>query len=288
MSAMDTAGFVVDASMFDASSGSDVLSNASGDGATDADLTLALKVAYNGSSFCGFAKQPGCPTIQGSLEEALRTVFRHQVDTTCAGRTDSGVHALGQVVSFDIAREEIADRSFSNLLRSLNALTADGISVMSVIERPKGFSARFDAKARVYKYFFALAPFEPLFMEGFSWHTGSLHEAAMADASKHLLGEHDFKSFCIAKSAIDKPTCRYIEDISFKRRSILSDEVLEMTIVGNAFLHSMVRTIAGSLVDVGKGRRPAHWMLDVLEARDRKAAGQTAPAKGLVFWDVRY
>ena len=110
----------------------------------------------------------------------------------------------------------------------------------------------------------------------------------MQAGADYLIGEHDFKSFCLAKSANNKPTCRYIAEISFEKMNIFEDEILAMSIEGNAFLHSMVRTIAGSLVTIGKGKRASSWMSEVLNAQDRRAAGECAPAKGLVFWEVVY
>ena len=201
---------------------------------------------------------------------------------------DSGVHAVGQVVSFDVECAELEQRSEANLLRSLNALTAEGITIKQMDRKPFGFSARFDAKARRYRYFFSTSVTPPLFMNDFSWHIGPLDVEAMQAGADYLIGEHDFKSFCLAKSAIDKPTCRYIAEISFEKMNVLADEIVVMDIEGNAFLHSMVRTIAGSLVAVGKGRREPFWMDEVLRATDRRAAGECAPAKGLVFWEVVY
>lgn len=259
-----------------------------GDGTVPFDLTLAMKVAYDGAPFCGFAKQPGKPTVQGEVEHALQLLFKREVETTCAGRTDSGVHAIGQVISFHILREELRGRSMRTLLRSMNALTADRIIVKGIREMPLGFSARFDAKARVYKYFLAVAPYEPLYMFDYSWHTGPLDVDAMDEASRALIGEHDFKSFCVAQSAIGRTTNRCVDRISFDRTDVLEDELVVVTIEGNAFLHSMVRTITGSLVAVGKGKRKPSWMASVLAATDRKAAGETAPAKGLTLWDVIY
>lgn len=250
--------------------------------------TYSIKVAYNGAPFCGFAKQPGLPTVQGEIESALALLFRRDVETVCAGRTDSGVHARGQIVSFDIAPDEFRGRSFHTLCKSMNALTADGISVVSWDRRNQGFSARFDAKHREYRYFFSVEETTPIFTEPFSWHTGELDIDSMQKASRYLLGEKDFKSFCMAISAKDRPTCRNVMEISFYESVIMEERTAVMKIIGNAFLHSMVRAIAGTLVTVGKGRRSPEWVRDVLAARNRSAAGETAPAKGLVFWDVAY
>ena len=115
-----------------------------------------------------------------------------------------------------------------------------------------------------------------------------LDVAAMEAGARHLIGEHDFKSFCMAASAVGKPTCRYVDEISFRRESVMGEELLVVKIVGNAFLHSMVRTIIGTLALVGKGKRDASWVASVLEARERSAAGENAPAAGLTLWSVDY
>lgn len=254
-----------------------------------ANRTLSMKVAYHGAPFAGFARQPGLETVQGSIEGALATVFRVPVETVCAGRTDAGVHGRGQVVSFTVAEELLRDRTGRSLQRSLNALTHDAIAVSDVRRRPEGFSARFSAVEREYRYFIALGEVPPLFMADFSWHVGRpLDIGAMEQAAGFLVGEHDFKSFCLAASAQGKSTCRNVHSIGFEVQEVLGEPVLVVTVRGNAFLHSMVRTIVGTLVLVGKGLRPPEWVAEVLAARDRRAAGENAPARGLVFWAVTY
>ncbi|MDO4291036.1 MAG: tRNA pseudouridine(38-40) synthase TruA [Eggerthellaceae bacterium] len=251
--------------------------------------TLSLTVAYNGAPFCGFARQPGQLTVQGELEHALGLLFRREVATVCAGRTDAGVHARGQVVSFDVSEEELRDRTPRSLLRSLGALTHDAVAVRAVEERPRGFSARFDAVSREYRYFICVDETPPVFMRDFSWHIPKpLDVAAMEQAAAHLIGEHDFKSFCLAASAKDKPTCRNVNEVSFARERVMGENMLVVKVVGNAFLHSMVRTTVGTLAMVGRGQREPDWVCDVLAARDRSAAGENAPAQGLVFWQVNY
>jgi tRNA pseudouridine38-40 synthase len=250
---------------------------------------LSATLAYNGEPFCGFARQPGLLTVQGELESALALLFRREVLTTCAGRTDTGVHARKQVISFDVAEDELAGRTFANLGRSLNALTHDGISVACVEARKDGFSARFDAKMREYKYFICTQPQPPIFMHDFSWHVAhELDVDVMGVAASHLIGEHDFKSFCMAASAVGKRTFRYVDEISFAHECVMGEEMLVITVKGNAFLHSMVRSIVGSLVAVGRGKRTPDWIADVLAAKNRSAAGENAPAKGLVLWNVVY
>ena len=251
--------------------------------------TAALTLAYRGAAFSGFARQPGQLTVQGELEGALELLLRRPVETTCAGRTDAGVHARGQVVSFYVSGGELAGRTDRSLLRSLNALTHDDISVRAIDYKPAGFSARFDAKVREYRYFFSVGAAPPVLARDLSWHVGErLDVPAMEEASRCLIGEHDFKSFCLAASAEGKPTCRRVDELSFAEDEIVGEPVVVMRIVGNAFLHSMVRTIAGTLAVVGRGRREPSWVADALAACDRRAAGETAPARGLVFWGVRY
>lgn len=252
--------------------------------------TVALTVAYDGTPFCGFARQPGQLTVQGSIEQALRTLYRRDVDTVCAGRTDAGVHARAQVVSFDLSDEELAARPARSLKRSLNALVDDRIAVTAVQEAPAGFSARFDAVERVYRYFIFTGDYRPVLMADRVWHLPKpLDVDAMRAGAAHLIGEHDFKSFCMAVSAEGKPTCRNVSSIDVDCVTIAGEEnAVAIRVVGNAFLHSMVRTIVGTLAMVGRGQRDPAWVAEVLAARDRRAAGETAPAAGLYFWQVNY
>ncbi len=252
--------------------------------------TVALTVAYDGTPFCGFARQPGRLTVQGSLEQALRTLYRRDVDTVCAGRTDAGVHARGQVVSFDLSDDEFAVRTARSLKRSLNALVDDRIAVSAVQEAPAGFSARFDAVERVYRYFIFTGDYRPVLLANRVWHLPKqLDVNAMRAGAAHLIGEHDFKSFCMAVSAEGKPTCRNVATIDIDCVTAAGEEdMVAIRVVGNAFLHSMVRTIVGTLAMVGRGQRPPEWVAEVLAARDRRAAGENAPAEGLYFWQVVY
>ena len=163
--------------------------------------TLGLTVSYNGAPFSGFARQPGQLTVQGEIEQALALLFKRDVETTCAGRTDAGVHALGQVMSFDVDDVDLRGRSLPSLRRSLNALTHDAITVREVEPKPLGFSARFDAQAREYHYHLCVDSTSPIFMKDFSWFVpGGLDVFAMEAGARHLIGEHDFKSFCLAAS----------------------------------------------------------------------------------------
>ena len=247
---------------------------------------LALTVAYDGSGFAGFARQPNQTTVQGRLESALAVALRRDVETVGAGRTDAGVHALGQVVSFEAEESEV---ECSVLLRSLNALVGEGIVVTGIHRMPTDFSARHSALAREYRYRIATGAVPPLFVAPYSWWVREpLDLDAMREAAAMLIGEHDFTSFCVAASAVGKPTSRRLEEIVLEAETALGEDLLVIRVTGNAFLHSMVRVIAGSLVEVGAGRRPPSWMGEALAARDRAAAGPTAPASGLTLWRVVY
>jgi tRNA pseudouridine38-40 synthase len=252
----------------------------------DAHQAIALTVAYEGSTFAGFARQEGLETVQGRLEEALGTVLGHRVQTVGAGRTDSGVHALGQVVSFETTAD-LDDLAVFG--RSITALAAPDIVVRQARRARPGFSARFDALAREYRYRLSAGGVPPLFLAGLSWWVKrELDLDTMREASRLLVGEHDFRSFCVAESAEGKRTIRRIDAIEISEERPLGERCVVLRVVGNAFLHSMVRVMVGTLVEVGRGRREPSWVCDVLEARNRAAAGQTAPARGLTLWSVAY
>ncbi len=253
--------------------------------------TLSLEVQYNGAGFAGFARQTTAfaPTVQGELERALGLLFRRKVEIVGAGRTDAGVHARGQVVSFDLTEEEFVARPIRALERSVNALVDEAIAVGSTTERPLGFSARFDAQWREYRYRMCTRSARPVLIAPVVWHApGALDLVAMNEAASLLIGEHDFKSFCTAASAKNKPTHRKVMELEVYGEDLMGTPVVTVRVVGNAFLHSMVRTIVGTLVEVGRGRRTPSWVGEVLAARDRRAAGPNAPAGGLVFWRVAY
>ena len=263
---------------------------------------ILLTVEYDGTAYAGWQRQTNGLAVQQVLEEALSAACGRSVTVTGSSRTDAGVHARGQVVSFDVLADELHELDerdmgserprFASLKRSLNAITHEDIAVRDVWQAADGFSARFDAKAREYRYFLAVGTTPPVLMRDFVWHVpgsaAGLDVVAMERASRCLIGEQDFKSFCRAASAVDKPTCRNLMEVSFSEEELFGEELLVVRVVGSSFLHSMVRTIVGTLVDVGRGRRPESWVADALAACDRTAAGECAPAQGLVFWEVSY
>lgn len=248
--------------------------------------TIVLTLSYDGTALAGFARQPGQDTVQGRLETALGTILRMPVTITGAGRTDAGVHALGQVVSFDATGNEPGELS---LVRSLNALAGPDIVVSSVRSAPSTFSARYSAVSREYRYRIVPGPIAPVFLSRYSWWLKSSFDlGAMREAASHLVGEHDFRSFCVAGSAEGKRTSRFLESVDIAPDIQMGEHCIVIRIVGNAFLHSMVRIIVGTLVEVGRGSRRPDWILEVLAAGDRAVAGQTAPAHGLTLWHVGY
>ena len=250
--------------------------------------TLAIKLGYRGEAFAGFAEQPTERTVAGELRRALETVLRRPCELTCAGRTDAGVHAISQYVSVPVSEAELALPA-NRLARGLIALTPDDLSVVGLYRAQAGFSARFDAEARRYRYRIAPGGPRPVMAWDHAWwYKGPLDASAMDAAAQALVGEHDFKSFCKAASAVDKPTHRYVSSLRVSEVEEAGERLVCIDIEGNAFLHNMVRTIAGTLVEVGRGHRDPSWVADVLEARDRVAAGPCAPAKGLTFVGVDY
>lgn len=258
--------------------------------------SLVLRVAYDGSGYSGFAiqeKQTHVKTVAGELRRALEVLLKHPVSLTCSGRTDAGVHALRQFVSIPLAEGELDTVQNMRVLRAMSALLPEDIRVSGVYRASPCFSARFSAEARVYRYRLFLNGVPALFNGKWSWWVKVqdlrlFSVDSMFDASRCLIGEHDFASFCKSESAVGKPTCRFVESIDFQEERCLGESLLSVQITGNAFLHSMVRTIIGTLVEVGYGRRDPSWVSDVLLACDRRCAGPTAPACGLTLWDVRY
>lgn len=258
------------------------------------DAVLVLKVGYRGAGFAGYAEQPNERTVAGEVRRAVETLLRRPVEMECAGRTDAGVSALGQYISMPIAREELAGRESRRFERSLMALTPDDVSVRGLFLAQEGFSARFDAHCRHYRYRIATGNARPVLAWDHSWWCRSqLDAAAMDAASQVLVGEHDFRSFCKASSALlleqdGRSTCRRIDAIRVVRIEEAGEELVAVDVAGNAFLHNMVRIIVGSLVEIGRGHRDGAWLSRALAACDRRAAGPTAPAQGLVFEDVDY
>lgn len=247
---------------------------------------LRLDLAYDGAPYAGFARQPDQTTVQGVLEDALSRVLGQRTDLVCAGRTDRGVHALAQVVHLDVdpAGERAAEvlDDLERLRERLDRMVGGAISLWRMTAVDGDFDARFSATWRAYRYRLAAHPGDPR-LRNLVWHVpGPLDTPAMHDAAQAVVGEHDYASFC--RKAPGKTTMRRITDAAVQR---VGGEV-HVTLRGSAFCHQMVRSITGSLVEVGRGRRPAAWLGEALAARDRSVAGPVAPPQGLTLEGVGY
>lgn len=240
-------------------------------------------VEYDGAAFSGWQVQPNAPTVQGSLEEGLATMLRRHVPIQGAGRTDAGVHALGQAASFETVTELSTDR----LRKGLCSLCGPHISVVSLETAEDGFNARFDARGKHYRYRLVTRPSPSPLLRDQSWHIHApLDLDAMAEAAKMLVGRHDFAGFRASDDGRDN-TMRHLWRIQ-PAVSPLSLGVIDIDVEGDAFLKNMVRIIAGTLVDVGRGRIDLVGVERALRTKDRQSAGITAPARGLTLVEVFY
>lgn len=243
-------------------------------------MRYALGIEYDGSGFFGWQAQRRSPTVQETLEDALSRVADHKVSLVCAGRTDTGVHASGQVAHFDTTSRR-RERSW---ILGANSKLPDTVSVLWVQPVSEDFHARFSACSRSYRYTIFNRWIRPALYNGkVSWFRKPLNEERMHRAAQALLGEHDFSSFrssgCRARHAV-----REVQAISVHREGAW----VQLDISANGFLYHMVRNIAGSLIDIGSGERPQEWMAELLAGRDRRKAGVTASPEGLNFRSVRY
>jgi tRNA pseudouridine38-40 synthase len=242
--------------------------------------TIALGIEYDGRGFHGWQTQAGARNVQDALERALSRVADHPLRTHCAGRTDTGVHATGQVVHFETG----ALREPHAWVLGGNANLPHDVSIRWARPQPPDFHARFSAEARAYRYVILNRRTRPAVLHGLvTWHHRPLDVERMRSGAAHLLGEHDFSSFraagCQAKSPL-----RRIRHIGLER----SGAYVYLDVEANAFLHHMVRNIAGVLMTVGRGEAEPDWVAEVLCRRDRTCAGVTAPPHGLYLAAVRY
>lgn len=236
-------------------------------------MKYALGVEYRGTGYCGWQRQPHCDSVQQNIEQALSFVADHSVKLVCAGRTDSGVHALQQVAHFDSA----ASRSERAWLMGANCRLPRDIRINWVVPVADDFHARFSARARAYRYLiYNDAVPSALFHDLSAWEYHRLDHDRMHRSAQLLLGEHDFSSFravgCQAKSS-----SRQVQQISVSRQG----DLVMLDIKANAFLYHMVRNIAGSLIAVGRGEMSIDEFARIFAARDRNLAAPTAPAAGL-------
>ncbi len=236
-------------------------------------------VAYDGAPFHGFQRQPGLPTVQGAIEEALEKLFGEEIRTSVAGRTDAGVHALAQVVSF-AARE---GKDPVELQRKLNSMCGPAIAVVAADVAPDGFDARFSALSRTYEYGIFTRDVHDPFSRHTTWHFPEpLDEKIMGKAAQALIGEHSFESFGRVEEG-QSPT-RRIEMLTVERNG----DLIVIRVTANSFLQQMVRSIVGTLVAVGTGKIDPDDIERIIEAKDRSAAGSVAPPHGLFLVSVSY
>ena len=239
-----------------------------------------LVIEYNGTGFSGWQVQPGRRTVQGVLEQSLAVVLRESVRLQGAGRTDAGVHALGQTASFETDASITPDR----LRKGLTALSRPDIAVVEAAEAPSGFNARFDAEGKHYRYAILNRPSpSPLRANTRFFVPQPLDTAAMQRAAALLEGEHDFAGFR-AQDCERETTVRRLHRVVV---SCVEDDIF-IDVEGDAFLKNMVRILAGTLVDVGLGKRTLQSVREALETGDRSRAGRTAPAGGLTLVEVFY
>lgn len=236
-------------------------------------------VAYDGAAYSGFQRQLDRPTIQGELEQALYTITRHPVTVIGAGRTDTGVHALGQVVAFDLNWSHGTDA----LQRALNVNLSDDISILELSETAPGFHPRFDARRRAYLYnIYNHAVPHPHYRRQ-SWHViRPLDIGQMNEAAACLVGEHDFATF--GQPPQGENTIRQVFFAQWQRQ----EPFITFTIEANAFLYRMVRSLVGTMKLVGEGSWTVEAFVEALEARNRRQAGQTAPPQALFLQSVTY
>lgn len=251
-------------------------------------VRVRMTVAYDGSGFHGFAPNPGVRTVGGTLSEAIRKVTRSPVELTCAGRTDTGVHAWGQVVSFDLPADRFDPPA---LARSLDRLLAPAIVVRDLCRAPDDFDARRAALGRTYRYTIVNRPVADPFLARVAWHVAEpLALDLLRLGCDPLVGEHDFSAFCRkpkqrGREGTEASLVRHVRRAGW---TDLGDGVLRFDIEANAFCHQMIRSVVGTLVDVGLARKHAGELLGILAGRDRSKASALAPPHGLCLWEVAY
>jgi tRNA pseudouridine38-40 synthase len=243
-------------------------------------MRIALGIEYDGHEFYGWQAQKNLPTVQGHLESALSKVADEPITVFCAGRTDAGVHATGQVIHFDTTK----DRNMRAWVLGVNTHLPPTIAVRWAEQVDDQFHARFSALSRRYCYFiYNNTARSAIWARRAAWHYEKLNETAMQQAGQYLIGEHDFSSFRSSQCESKTPI-RHITSLTVKRYH----DLMIIEVEANAFLHHMVRNIVGVLMEIGEGRRESDWMQEVLMAKDRKKAAETASPAGLYLVKVNY
>ncbi|MFQ5927302.1 MAG: tRNA pseudouridine(38-40) synthase TruA [Terriglobia bacterium] len=246
---------------------------------------IKLTLAYDGTDYYGWAIQPNVPTIQGTVVDILERITQERIRLHGCGRTDAGVHALGQVAHCKLRSTLPAEK----LQRALNCLLPPSIRVTAVKEVPGDFHARWHAKAKTYRYRILRAPVCPPFVWRYVYHYPfPLDTAAIARALPQLIGEHNFTSFSSWASERDEEKNKVRTVLAAEVAELETDQELVFTFHGRAFLRHMVRKMVGTLIEVGKGRLPETGISEILAARDRTCSGPTVPPSGLCLVSVDY
>ncbi|MDL0437167.1 MULTISPECIES: tRNA pseudouridine(38-40) synthase TruA [unclassified Niallia] len=238
-------------------------------------------VSYDGTEYCGFQLQPKDRTVQGEIEKALKKLHKgSEIKIQASGRTDAGVHAKGQVIHFD----SDLDIPAGKWELALNALLPHDIVFSTIEAVDRSFHARYDVQGKEYRYFIHLSERRDPFKRNFSYYYPyQLDIGAIREALEYFIGEHDFTSFCSMKTDKEDKV-RTIHSM----RLVEEGDILVFCFEGNGFLYNMVRIIIGTLLDVGRGKRKPESIKEIIEKKDRKAAGKTASANGLYLWKVFY
>ncbi len=239
---------------------------------------IKLLLEYDGTHFHGWQFQPGFRTVQGEIQKALKKIFDNEINVNGAGRTDTGVHARGQVANFLIEHA----MPVNTITAALNGNLPRDVRILSAAEVEEDFHARYNAIKRHYSY--TITRQEKAIDRYYIWcYKAELNIEQIQQASNDLLGEHDFKAFCQADENANHYRC-FVEEIRWEQK----DEILILNIIANRFLHHMVRTIVGTMINVGRGYMAVQQISGILESRDRSRAGPTVPAKGLCLEKVYY
>lgn len=255
---------------------------------------IKLTVEYDGSKYCGWQRQDikinlssqrkQKLSIQEAIEDCLKKILRHKVKLIASGRTDSGVHALGQVSNF----KTTSNMPLQKIRAALNANLPRSIRIIQAQDVALGFHARYWAKAKTYRYLILNQDYKSPFLKDYSyWYKIPLDIRLMKKGSGILLGRHDFKGFCASGSSIED-TKRKIRQLSINSSSLFSSNIISIEIEADGFLYNMVRNIVGTLIEVGRGRFKPSRIKDIIQSKDRSLAGPCVPAKGLYLVKVVY
>ncbi len=242
-------------------------------------MRIKLEISYDGKNYCGFQKQKDKLTVQGVLEDVLSQICCEDISVVASGRTDAGVSAMCQVVHFD------AKDAVKVTVGRLNSMLPNDISVLSLSQVDENFHARYSAKKKTYRYFFYVSKVRHSVLDNFALHVEKpLSVERMQTASKEFLGKHDFSAFCSTGSTIlDKEREIYLAEVK-----CVAENLFEFVVTGNGFLYNMVRIMLGTLLDVGLGKINESDIKNILMSKNRKNAGKTVSAKGLVLSSVEY